>query len=595
MTTLGVWTLAALTLVATPLTQAPPQRQAAPAQPIGRGIISGALTTADTGAPARRATVRLVRVSPALTKTATSDSEGRFTFSDLPPGEYRLSATKPGYLDMVYGARQPGPTSPGTTISLAENQRIEKLVWTMPRGGVITGIVTDEFGDPSFNTPVRALRFSYRNGERIAGQAAISNTDDRGVYRLAGLLPGEYLVNAVPRDSVSTLAAQANAERQMRAQMTAQAKSMPEGPAAAEMRDRVARMTAAPPPAPVASAGYVPVFYPGSTMPSGATVVSIGVGEERTGVDFPLQAIDTATIAGTVVNAEGPLNDDTRVQLIDPALPVPSVGVWFRNTEPDGKFSFQGVSPGNYVLKAYSMLPLAEGGAVVTAAMNVSVGAGATSDVTLTLRGSVPVSGRLSLEGLPPADTAKARLVMRQIQTSADWESPPPRVTLKPDGSFSVENVAPGRYRFAVMGLPDGWTINSAMFGGVETADVHLTVEREGKYADGELTVTNRVAEVTGTLTTVANDAAAGYTVILFPTDRAMWLPESRRIQAALSGRDGRYTFKGLPAGDYRVAAVASPEPGREFDPVWLSELFAVSSTVRLAAGEARTQNLTVR
>ncbi len=43
--------------------------------------------------------------------------------SDDSAGDSRLFATKPGYLDMVYGARQPGRTSPGTAITLVEDQR----------------------------------------------------------------------------------------------------------------------------------------------------------------------------------------------------------------------------------------------------------------------------------------------------------------------------------------------------------------------------------------------------------------------------------------------------------------------------------------
>jgi hypothetical protein len=166
---------------------------------------------------------------------------------------------------------------------------------------------------------------------------------------------------------------------------------------------------------------------------------------------------------------------------------------------------------------------------------------------------------------------------------------------MNPDGAFEIANVAPGRYQFAVTGLPDGWTIESAVFGAIDTADRHLTVERDGTYANGELKVTNRTAEIAGALTTITGTPSTDHTVLLFPVERTMWLPQSRRIRMVQAGKDGRYEIKGLPAGDYRVVALLGPEPGRESDPAWLSELFALSQAVTLTAGDSRTHNITVR
>jgi protocatechuate 3,4-dioxygenase beta subunit len=589
----GLVTLAAITLLNA--WQVPPRQPQTPAPP-GRGVIAGFLVDAARGTPVRKATVRLARTQPGVVKTATSDAEGRFMFGELPAGDYQMAATKPGYLDMMYGAKQPGAMSPGLTIALAEDQKIEKLSFQLHRGGVISGLVTDEFGDPAYNVPVRALRFSYRNGERIVSPVGTGNTDDRGAYRLAGLLPGNYIVNAVPRDSVATLSAQANSERQMQAQLASQARATGDSKAGAALRERAALVASLPASPPVPSKGYVPVYYPGNAMPSAGTVVSLGLTEERPGVDFSLQIMETATVAGRVTMAEGALPDDTRVQLIDPALPVAGVGVWFRNTEPDGRFSFAGVVPGSYVLRAYTALPLAEGGTVFTAAMNVSVGESGLTDIALTLKGGVPVSGRVLLADLPPpVDASRIRLRLNPVLSSADWESPPPLVTMNPEGAFEIANVAPGRYQFAVTGVPEGWTIDSAIFGGIDAADRHLTVERDGTYANGELKLTNRTAEIGGVLTTIAGAPSIDHTVLLFPVERAMWLPRSRRIRMVQADKDGRYTIKGLPPGDYRVVALLGPEPGRESDPAWLSELFALSQGVTLTAAEARTLNITVK
>ena len=196
-----------------------------PAQPpAGTGVIAGTLTT-DRGEPVRKATVRVTSSSPRFTRTTTSDGEGRFEIRDLPAAEYTLGALRPGFLEMVYGAQHPGANRPGTPIRLAPGQKIDKITLQLPRGGVIAGIVLDEFGDPAFNVPVRALRLGYINGERIVQTSGTATTDDLGAYRIAGLLPGEYLVTAVPRDTVAAAAAQAESVADRLAQIKAAAQS----------------------------------------------------------------------------------------------------------------------------------------------------------------------------------------------------------------------------------------------------------------------------------------------------------------------------------------------------------------------------------
>jgi hypothetical protein len=81
----------------------------------------------------------------------------------------------------------------------------------------------------------------------------------------------------------------------------------------------------------------------------------------------------------------------------------------------------------------------------------------------------------------------------------------------------------------------------------------------------------------------------------VFPTDRRLWLPRSRRIQLARPEPDGRYTLRGLPAGDSRLVALLDPEPGREFDPEFLSSLLATSVSIQLSPGGARTQDIRVK
>jgi hypothetical protein len=68
----------------------------------------------------------------------------------------------------------------------------------MIKGGVITGKVVTADNDPVVAVRVRALRIRDLNGRRPARLELSPDrlTDDRGIYRIFGLLPGTYLVYA---------------------------------------------------------------------------------------------------------------------------------------------------------------------------------------------------------------------------------------------------------------------------------------------------------------------------------------------------------------------------------------------------------------
>jgi hypothetical protein len=58
------------------------------------------------------------------------------------------------------------------------------------------------------------------------------------------------------------------------------------------------------------------VFYPGTTVPSTASTVTLAVGDERAGIDFQLQLVATARVEGTVQSADGALPQGTQITLV---------------------------------------------------------------------------------------------------------------------------------------------------------------------------------------------------------------------------------------------------------------------------------------
>ena len=145
-----------------------------------------------TRAPVRFALVQLGPVEgPSRNRVATADAEGRFQITELPAGSYSLTATAPNYLPSTLGARRIG--GPGTPVELADGETRDNITIPISRGGVISGRVVDDYGDPVAGLQVLAMRASYDDGAETLGSEMGSRTDDRGAFRLFMLRPGSSL------------------------------------------------------------------------------------------------------------------------------------------------------------------------------------------------------------------------------------------------------------------------------------------------------------------------------------------------------------------------------------------------------------------
>src|SRR5262245_62007849 len=104
--------------------------------------VSGQVFAADTGKPVRGAFVNLIDTRAANPterqgRWIATDANGRWEFSDLPPGRYTLTVTKSGYLKIEYGQQR--PFERGKTLELAAGQVLDKVNLAVPRGSAITG------------------------------------------------------------------------------------------------------------------------------------------------------------------------------------------------------------------------------------------------------------------------------------------------------------------------------------------------------------------------------------------------------------------------------------------------------------------------
>jgi protocatechuate 3,4-dioxygenase beta subunit len=580
------------------------------------------LVAADSGKPVRRANITLSGPDSGVRKSASTDANGAFAFTELPPGSFTLAASRPGYLDVTFGQRTPGSGRPGTPIQLSAGQKVDDVTLRMPRTGILTGVVSDEFGDPVMGMQVRAWRFVRRSGERTLALAGNGSTDDRGIYRLAGLLPGDYVVATGARDTSETMMLDVMKMRELAVEKAVAAG----GDAGATWSYALPGIQGSA----QSGSGYPAIYFPGTMQSSGAVPVTLGISEERSGVDIQLQVAPLATITGSVVGPDGGLPPGGEVRLTESGSTLPAARVFSGPIGRDGTFTISSVPPGQYTLSARTNqrvamrlsfdstaagvetqevvvrnFELARETVVDAAAgqnapeplwgqADVSVDGRPLTNLVLPLRRGYEVSGMFAFDGPPPEppDLSRIRVRLQPAGAGAETAMPVLNAIYAAGGRFTLRGVTPGRYRLTASGLPSGWTLKSALFGGRDILDTMLEVTGGDELSGGIVTFTRESTGLSGMLQDHSGKPISDFTIVVFPADRRFWLPMARRIQAVRPGTDGRFSFRDLPAGDYRLIAVVDPEPGEWFDPAFLDQLAGAAMPIALNEGERKVQDV---
>jgi hypothetical protein len=155
--------------------------------------IRGAVVENMTGRALARTRVTLAPVpgSPGPTLTVRTNLNGNFEFLALPAGTYLISAARAGFAPVEYGQKEFRSASQPIVV---EESTPVLLEIRMKRFAAIAGTVVDEndVGIPDTNV------VAYRDTQppQLVGHAT---TDDRGMYRVAGLPPGRYLVRSAAK------------------------------------------------------------------------------------------------------------------------------------------------------------------------------------------------------------------------------------------------------------------------------------------------------------------------------------------------------------------------------------------------------------
>ncbi|RTI02726.1 carboxypeptidase regulatory-like domain-containing protein, partial [Thermus scotoductus] len=146
---------------------------------------SGTVVNEYAGAPVAGSTLKLYRDNQ-LVGTTQTDNEGRFTFTTLSPGRYRLEAQKPGMAGSVLeGIRVPDMAS----VTLIQRQAFDASATTTPptllitqdgtqplEGGTFTNTIPFRVQVDTSRDYVRPMRLIYVALGRTPGSAFITNS-----------------------------------------------------------------------------------------------------------------------------------------------------------------------------------------------------------------------------------------------------------------------------------------------------------------------------------------------------------------------------------------------------------------------------------
>jgi hypothetical protein len=301
-------------LAATLLAQA-----TAPAQgPTADGIVAGRVV--DGSSPKRSWTMRAAS-----------------SFTGLAPGTYEFLASRRGFTSGEFGKLRPDGAR--VTFALAEHERRTDVVLRVWKNASIAGVVLDDTSEPVVGVSVFGLRRDWVAGETRLVNVGSATTDGRGMYRMSGLLPGDYLVG-VPstRNTLPVTVLDAYA--------------MPPVPALSDIRTAVTQVAGSPmplgsrenqrvgdlvlhgsSPSPVAPdpapdgrlTVFAPAYFPSAPGGADSGVVTVGSGEAKS---LP-QAIDGFAAEFGFETAR-------------------------TMTDGTGTFTFLGVTAGAYRLRAFS-------------------------------------------------------------------------------------------------------------------------------------------------------------------------------------------------------------------------------------------------
>lgn len=491
-----------------------------------RGSISGRVTIKEKAAVGVVVSLRKTDMSNPFEQAqrATTDQDGFYRIVNVPPGSYEVMPAAPAFVPSESREQR------NKTVLVGEDENIDNINFALMRGGVITGKITDADGRPVIQQQVNIFRVEAFEQRQPQGQprsifpSSNSQTDDRGVYRAFGLLPGRYKVAVGRSDEVFTQSF------------------------GAALRS-----------------SYQQVFHPDVTDQSKATVIEVGEGTEAANVDIALgRTLQTFAVSGRVVDDKGVPVSNIRLGVQRTSGPRNDFVNNFPTTTNQGDFVIEGLIPGKY---GVFLLPNESNGRRLE---NVSFDIidSDLNGLTVKVMQGATLSGVVVLEGDNKAGLAKfSELKLYAYVTNAgggttvgfEGSSASP---IAPDGSFNFTGLPGGIVNIMVSGMQSPMPAKGFNVARIEREG--LPGQRTIEIKEGEQLAGVRVVLTygSGTIRGVVNVENG-----VLPNGARFFVRFTKSGEGPMNMRQpqvdsrGHFLVDGLPAGVYEVTASVSGGP----------------------------------
>ena len=299
-----------------------------------RAVIEGSVINVQTGRTIPRATVNLVGMKGAGSKSTRADGSGHFIFQYVEPGEYKLMAERQGFFSDEH-RREYQPV-----FEISASQHLQNMPVRLMPTAVVSGEIVDEYNDPLQNVEIRLFAKRMRLGQMYLSRAGTSTTDDRGQYRIPDLRPGKYYVVAEYKSKTANDAALIDQTVQIAVQNNLAKSGEP-------VKVQVT------PTAPEPSFTYPPLFYPATEDFRQAQALQLSPGDELP-ANFIFVSAPAVSIRGRIVNGMTGTPARTASLAAFWSEYLAGEGLQVKVSAEDGTFEVRGIAPGMYTLRAGS-------------------------------------------------------------------------------------------------------------------------------------------------------------------------------------------------------------------------------------------------